>query len=132
MVRNKAARRYLRRLRWSLPCKRNEKRKIVFEIKTMLEQYLTEYSGADYNALVLRFGTPEDVVLNYLENLENAELARRLQIKSKNLKIVLAVAGIAILLWAGTLVSIYFSSVDSLNGYYIITVDTIEDVTIGE
>lgn len=98
----------------------------------MLEQYLTECSGIKYDDLILRFGSPEEVVQNYLANMENAELARQMLIKNRVLKIVLATASILILLWAGVVCAAYLRYIDDHNGYFVVTIETIEEETIGE
>lgn len=125
MVRNKATRRYLRKLRWLLPCKWKEKRIIISQIKGMLEQYLTECSGVKYDDLISRFGTPEEVVQNYLENMENTELARQMLLKNKVLKIALVTACVLVLLWAGVVCAAYLRYIDDHNGYFIVTIETI-------
>lgn len=98
----------------------------------MLREYLNEHQNAEYDALLLRFGTPEEIAQTFLETMDEGEAAKRLQIKSLVLKIVLATAMIVILLWAGVVGAAYLRYIDDHNGYFQITVETEANVTIGE
>lgn len=128
MVRNKAARQYLREVKTLLPGAGTQKKGIVNRIGTMAAEYLAENPEADYEAIVLRLGSPNQIAASCLEEMDTAEVMKKLHTKKRIVCIVAAAALAVILLWAGVVFSALVSHHGIMNGYFqestVVEVDT--------
>lgn len=115
-MRNRAARRYLREIRSWLPCSRKLKRGILEKIGSTITEYLAEKPGADYDKLLTRFGTPQQIAASYVNEMETPELLRQLRMRRKVVKIIGAVALAGVLLWAGVASIALLNDMNSANG----------------
>ena len=77
------------------------------KIKENIDQFLEEYPDADYDVIVQRFGTPQQIAASYLEEMDPQEVLYRLNTRKRIAGIVtagvvlfVALCGIWVLLFA--------------------------------
>lgn len=131
-MRNRAAGRYLREVRSWLPCSRKLKRGILEKIGSTIAEYLAEKPGADYDKLLTRFGTPQQIAASYVNEMETGELLRDLRIKRRIVYCVAITAVIIVLLWASVVTRAYLRHVENVKGYYIDEVGVIQEIIENE
>ena len=66
---NKVAERYLRAVRKALHCPGRQGKRLLHQLGEDIEEYCEEYPDATEEALFRRFGTPEDVAADFVEDL---------------------------------------------------------------
>lgn len=130
MVKNKAwTWRYLRQVRSWLPCSCKAKRKIIGEIKSNIDDFLTNNPDAQYTNLVARFGTPQEIAASYVNEMDMGELLEGLKIRKRIMKTIMIAAVIALLLWLGEIMAAHFQIMNTANGYMVDTIEVIEQNT---
>lgn len=129
-MRNRAARRYLREVRSWLPCSRKLKRGILEKIGSTIAEYLSEEPGADYNKLLARFGTPQQIAASYVDEMETGELLRDLRIRRKIVGILTAVAATVVILWLGVVSIALIGHNEQMNGHIVSTIDEVERIPL--
>lgn len=132
---NADMRRYLREMYRALPCSRMKKKIILAPLEESINEFAVENTDLDYAAMVARFGTPQQVAVSCLEEMESSEVARNLQVKRKIVGILLAAAVVAVLLWACVVFSAKAKLEVDTDGYFeekIIDVTRIPDNGRGE
>ena len=118
MVRNKAARQYLREVKALLPGAGMQKKAILSRIGGTVEEYLAENPDAAYEAIVSRLGSPNQIGASCLEEMDTAEVMRKLHSKKRIVCIVAAAAVAVVLLWAGVVAMSFAKHVSYAEGYY--------------
>lgn len=118
MVMNKAARQYLREVKALLPGAGMQKKGIVNHIGTMVAEFLAENPEADYEAIVLRLGSPNQIAASCLEEMDTAEVMKKLHAKKRIVCIVAAAALAVVLLWAGVVAMSFAKHVSYAEGYF--------------
>ena len=90
-----------------LPCNPRIKQTLMDEIKENIDQFLEEYPDADYDVIVQRFGTPQQIAASYLEEMDPQEVLNKLNTRKRIAGIVTAgvvlfvvLCGIWVLLFA--------------------------------
>lgn len=130
MVKNKAwTWRYLRQVRSWLPCSCKAKRKIIGEIKSNIDDFMTNNPDAQYTNLVARFGTPQEIAASYVNEMDMGELLEGLKIRKRIMKTIMIAAVIALLLWLGEIMAAHFQIMNTANGYMVDTIEVIEQNT---
>ena len=66
---NKPARAYLRAVRRALRCPRRQGKQLLRQLSEDIEEYCEEHPDATEEELCRRFGTPEDVAADFVEDL---------------------------------------------------------------
>lgn len=66
---NKVAERYLRAVRKALHCPGRQGKRLLRQMSEDIEEYCEEHPDATEEALCRRFGTPEDVAADFVEDL---------------------------------------------------------------
>ena len=113
---NKSVKKYLRRVRGWLPCTRRMKNDIMARVEESLLSWSQDNPNCTYPDIEARFGKPEKIAADYVDNLGTAELLKNLHIKKKIVTAVTAVAVTIALIWA---VSVAIVTVDAmLNTHY--------------
>lgn len=69
MAMNKPARAYLRAVRRALRCPGRQGNQLLRQLSEDIEEYCEEHPDATEEALCRRFGTPEDVAADFVEDL---------------------------------------------------------------
>ena len=116
---NSAAKRYLRELRKSLPCGRKERKRVLEGIRQSMENKEAPDGPDTYEALVSRYGSPDEIASSYFSEKSTGELIRELRIGNRVLAILLSAVVIALLLRLGWWVASYVSLMNEYPGYIV-------------
>lgn len=117
---NRNARRYLRQVRTWLPCGGTMKRQIMEKIRSSISRFLEEEPSADYDSIVFRFGTPQQIAASYVDEQNTTVLISQLRFRKKVITLLAAMALAALALWSGFLLHATISDYHSANGYAVI------------
>lgn len=117
---NSAAKRYLRELRKSLPCGRKERKRVLEGIRQSIENNEATDGPDTYEALVSRYGSPDEIASAYFSEKSTGELVRELRIGNRVLAILLSAVVIALLLRLGWWVITYRSLMSEAPGYIVV------------
>ncbi len=104
---NKAAKRYLRQVRAWIPVGGQMKRQILDMVQSNLQEYLEECPDAQWNDLVRRFGTPQQIASAQVEEMEAGELLQNLRIRRRVVTIAVCTALAVVLMWASMVSAAY-------------------------
>lgn len=116
---NSAAKRYLRELRKSLPCGRKERKRVLEGIRQSIEGKEAPDGPDTYEALVSRYGSPDEIASSYFSEKSTGELIRELRVGNRVLAILLSAVVIALLLRLGWWVASYVSLMNEYPGYIV-------------
>lgn len=112
---NAAVERYLRKVRRELPIPGKTKKALLRRIREAVQTQ--EDEEPDMEALISRFGTPRQIVEGYMDGMSVTEFARDLRLRRRIVRIVSAVAVLALLLWTGRMGKIFLQHRSYDNGY---------------
>lgn len=104
-------------------------------VETSVRDYVSDRPNVDYNSITSRFGTPEQVVSMYLEEMDTSELMNKLRIRKRIIVIIGLAALSAVLLWAWGVGIALAENRDSANGYFVekvVEISDIPNIEIGE
>ena len=116
---NRNARRYLRQVRGWLPCAGKMKRQIMEEIRSSVSHYLEEEPNADYQAIVARFGSPQQIASAYVDEQDTAVLLNNLRIKRRIVAVVCCTAAACVAIWLSVALAAYVNFSICENGYAV-------------
>lgn len=122
-MKNKDMEWYFREVRSLLPGGFRQKRKLIAELQRNLSHFLEEAPDADYDAIVLRFGRPEQIAASYVEEMEPQEVLRGLHGRKKIVSIVAAGVAAMALIWAIGVGICVVDSIIASGGYWVVYVD---------
>lgn len=115
---NKHERKYLRRVRRWLPCRRGMKGSIMARITARVEEWCQANPACTYPELEAHFGAPQQIAAAYIENVDSGELLRDLHIKRRVVNAVSVALVTAVLVWAiGVTVAVVDHMMDTRYGY---------------
>lgn len=86
-------------------------------MESSVRDYVSDRPNADYNVITARFGTPQQLVATYLEEMNVEELSRELNIRKKIVGVVILTAFIAMILWGGAILSAYVEHDANMDGH---------------
>lgn len=123
---NKQLKQYYQSIRASLPCPWKLKHKILSEIKSSVQNYLTEHPDAGIDDLEQQFGSPEQITASYLAEMDQQKLAANLKTSRRFIAIVTAGVVAALLMLAVTLAVVIYDDQNYDNGYIETSIGTPE------
>ena len=126
MVWNVHLMRYLWEVREELPGNRRQKKQILSRVESSVRDFVIENSGADYNAIVSRFGTPTQIAESNIAEMDTAELLGNLQIHRRIVVIILAAATLLVMVRFGFRLAAYLEYYKKVNGYAVVEVIEID------
>lgn len=126
MVWNVHLLRYLWEVREELPGNRRQKKQILSRVEASVRDFVIENSGADYNAIVSRFGTPTQIAESNIAEMDTAELLGNLQIHRRIVVIILAAATLLVMVRFGFRLAAYLEYYKKVNGYAVVEVIEID------
>lgn len=126
MVLNVHLMRYLWEVREELPGNRRQKEQILSRVESSIRDFVIENSGADYNAIVSRFGTPTQIAESNIAEMDTAELLGNLQIHRRIVVIILAAATLLVMVRFGFRLAAYLEYYKKVNGYAVVEVIEID------
>lgn len=121
---------FLTRVRKSVPIRGKERKQLLERLRMELAAFEEEYPGCDYEQIVERFGTPEQIAEDFLAELDHNSVAHALQVRQRIVKILVATALVGVLMWGFMLLCAYLEHLDRVHGYFDEEVITIIDETI--
>ena len=92
---------------------------------TPVRDYAERNPNGGYDAIVHRFGEPEQVAESYLADMEVKELAKHLQIRKKIVAILGTSALVIVLLWAGVVCIALAEAKSNANGGFMEEIEII-------
>lgn len=126
MVWNVHLLRYLWEVREELPGNGRQKKQILSRVEPSVRDFVIENSGADYNAIVSRFGTPTQIAESNIAEMDTAELLGNLQIHRRIVVIILAAATLLVMVRFGFRLAAYLEYYKKVNGYAVVEVIEID------
>lgn len=112
--------RYLWEVREELPGNRRQKKQILSRVESSVQDFVIENPHVDYATITQRFGTPQQIAASYIEEMSTPELTQQLRIRKTIVRIVAVTALMAVLLWAGVVITALIRHVKAMNGYLIV------------
>lgn len=129
---NPSARKYLQQVRGWIPCGGKMKQRTMAQIEDNLNHFLDENPNVDYQAIVARFGTPEEIAATYVDEMDTPELLSNLRIKRKIVQIVAGTAAVAVAIWLGVAAVAFAISLESVDGGINTSIDVYEEYIFSE
>lgn len=111
--------RYFRKLRRKLPCSRKEKNRIIADLRANAEIWLEAHPNAVEWAFYEAFGTPEAVAKSYIEQMDPADISKRMQIRKIIIYVVLILAAVMLLMWLAIIIIALANELSLANGYLV-------------
>lgn len=90
---------YYRQVASWLPCGGRLKKQLMGNIKATVGGYLADHPEADFAALQAHFGTPQQIAIAFVEEMETEELLRSLHIRRKVVTILLSCVIAIVAIW---------------------------------
>lgn len=118
MVKNRAARQYVREIKATLPGAGKQRKIILNRIRATVEEFLVENPDASYEEIVSRLGSPKQIAASCLEEMDTAEVVKKLHTKKWIVCIVAAAAVAVVLMWAGVVFSALIGHNGMMNGHF--------------
>lgn len=112
-----ALRRYCAQVRKNLPCTKKQRKRVLDEVRGSAMQWLEQNPDAPFSEFEKTFGSPAAIAASHLEQMDTSELLKKLSVRKKILRIVLAVAAVVVLLWAGAVILALIRDNQRSNGY---------------
>lgn len=91
--------------------------------------YVNEHPNADYSAIVIRFGTPQQIAASCVAEMDEPELTKQLRARREIVGIVGVTALTVVLLWAGVVLTALAKHSGDVNGYFVERIVEVERVT---
>ena len=124
MAMNKPARAYLRAVRRALRCPGRQGKRLLRQLSEDIEEYCEEHPDATEEELCRRFGTPEDVAADFVEDL-GGSIAVNIQ-RRRN-RIVTAVIVVLVLVAGAVAARQIWIQQLFLNSYWVESITYISD-----
>jgi len=113
-----AMRRYVRQVRSLLPCPAKQKQMIVEDIWENAAVFLQEHPAADYSQIEAHFGTPEQLAVSYVKDMDTGKLLRELRLKKRIMTVIVSSLVIALFIWAAAIIFIVADTHKYNDSYY--------------
>lgn len=98
------------------------------QVKSSVQDYVSDYPNAAYEDIIDRFGTPHQIAAAYVNDMDVPEILNNLQVRRKVVKIAVATAAAVIFLWLGTISISLIYNLEQSNGTIETYIEVIEDI----
>lgn len=115
----KLIRKYCREIRKWLPCSQKLKKRIISEISDNVAHYLSDAPTATYSDIEQRFGTPKQIAVTYINEMDTADLLENLRIKRKVSTAIIGTCLLLVAIWALAVSIALIDAVLTTHGYYV-------------
>ena len=129
---NMDALRFVREIKRDLPNTGRRNRAFLNQIQENVKVYLAENQNADYHAITERFGTPQQIISSYVQEMDTQEISNGMRCRNIVIGIVISVAVLILLSWSGVVYNAMTKHLDQHDGYYDVAIDVIEDIQFTE
>lgn len=99
---------YRKKLTVSLPCSRTEKESIISSIEVNIRTYLDENPNASEKEIYDHFGTPDEIINDYLSSTRGSELQKKFK-KKKTIFCIVFAGVLAVCLIVAAIVTVAFN-----------------------
>lgn len=111
---------YYRQIKRWLPCNRSLKKRLMANIHATTEEYLAHNPAADFTAVQAHFGTPQQIAVALVDEMDTAELLRSLLIRRRIVNIILTCVIAILAIWLVAVLSVWCSGMLGVFGYGIL------------
>jgi len=114
---NKEATTYLNQIKHLLPILSKQEKRFLKALESDMSDYISTHPDASTDDILEHFGSPTDVVHDYIESLDLDYIIRRIstrKIIKKAITILILLALLAFTLFVGTTYKAYLDSKDSV------------------
>lgn len=117
---SKAVKKYLRQVRSWLPCSHKAKKRILTDVENIVSSYLAETPNCTISQLQDKFGTPQQIAVAHIEEMDTPELLHQLRTRKRFISIVAICAISIIIIWLGVALIALINDFHSANGYFVV------------
>ncbi len=96
---------YLKNIWTIMPVHTKKEKLYLNELEKHLNEYLDDHPQCSYDDIVLQFGEPKDIVVEYIQNSDENDLIKRMKLKSiiQKFLIFFSVVCTILAIWFGVL-----------------------------
>lgn len=106
MNKENAVRDYIRQVKAIFPLYGREKKRFINDLKEAVESYIEDTKDGSYEGIVKHFGSPAEVVGDYIEGMDSEVLYRKITFRRR----ILTIAGIVfIAVLVGVIFNLYWN-----------------------
>lgn len=127
---SRAAERYFQQVKSWIPCAGKMKKDVLAQIWDEIGGYLEENPDAGEADLRQRFGTPQQIAVAYVGEVDGSELLRNLRLRRRIVRIVAGAAIAATLMWAVVVTIALADHHNGANGFFTEEVTVISDIPL--
>lgn len=114
--RDAALKQYYCSIRNELPCSWSLRRKILWQIRESVDNYLKENPEADIATIEERFGNARTIAASYIDAQDAPELLRKLRIKKRVIVIIAGAVAAILLIWSAAVIWAAMDAKDAHDG----------------
>ena len=97
MSKENAARDYIRQVKAIFPLYGRERRRFISDLKEAVESHMEDTKDGSYEGIVKHFGSPAEVVSDYIEGMDSEALYRKITYR-RRITTIAVIALIAVLI----------------------------------
>lgn len=106
MNKENAARDYIRQVKAIFPLYGRERKRFINDLKEAVESYIEDTKDGSYEGIVKHFGSPAEVVSDYIEGMDSEALYRKIIFRRR----ILTIAGIVLIaVLVGVIFNLYWN-----------------------
>ena len=106
MNKENAARDYIRQVKAIFPLYGRERRRFINDLKEAVESHIEDTKDGSYEGIVKHFGSPAEVVSDYIEGMDSEVLYRKIIFRRR----ILTIAGIVLIaVLVGVIFNLYWN-----------------------
>lgn len=121
---NKEIKHYFRQIKLLLPIMGKKERRFLKDFRSSVEDFLEKNPGSDIADVVERFGSPDDVMHDYISSLDQEQLCRNIHFRHllRNAIIVILLLAAAYFIYRTCLLTIAYHQAQEKMASYIVEV----------
>ena len=106
MNKENAARDYIRQIKAIFPLYGRERKRFINDLKEAVESHIEDTKDGSYEGIVKHFGSPAEVVSDYIEGMDPEALYRKITYRRR----ILTIAGVALIaVLVGVILNLYWN-----------------------
>lgn len=106
MNKENAARDYIRQVKAIFPLYGRERKRFINDLKEAVESHIEDTKDGSYESIVKHFGSPAEVVSDYIEGMDPEALYRKITYRRR----ILTIAGVALIaVLVGVILNLYWN-----------------------
>jgi uncharacterized membrane protein len=106
MNKENAARDYIRQVKAIFPLYGRERKRFINDLKEAVESHIEDTKDGSYEGIVKHFGSPAEVVSDYIEGMDPEALYRKITFRRR----ILTIAGIVLIaVLVGVIFNLYWN-----------------------